>query len=68
MKETLAYKIVVDRIGCEKCGGGRTWTVVGPSGVGVSRSFELCDDASDLAADMNIAYRAGQKSAERSNA
>jgi len=63
------YTVEVDHGGCKHCGAGKTYTVVGPDGVAVGRSFGDKDDADDLAADMNQAWRLGlESSLERTEA
>jgi hypothetical protein len=53
------YHVEVETVGCEHCAGGRQWTVVDPDDVAISMSFELEEDADDIAVFMNIAYEAG---------
>lgn len=48
---------------CAHCGAGRTWDVVGPTGVALGRSFGDEEAASDLADDLSCAYLAGVRAA-----
>lgn len=54
------YFVEVDNNGCEKCGAGKTWTVVGPDGVAQGQSFENVEDAEALADALNGAFFAGR--------
>ncbi len=54
-----AYRVEVETDGCEKCGYGRLWAVVGPDGDALGRSFEDEEGAADLAEKLNAAYSAG---------
>lgn len=50
------YTVECDRGGCEICGSGATWTVVGPDGYALGQSFEDKEVAEDLAGYMNGAH------------
>jgi hypothetical protein len=54
------YFVEVDQNGCERCGHGKTWTVVGPDGVAHSQSFDDVEDAESLADALNGAFFAGR--------
>lgn len=62
MSERRPYVVEVDAEGCQRCGHGRTWTVVNFEDVAIGRSFGDKYDAEDLAHDMNVAYIAGHNS------
>jgi hypothetical protein len=53
------FFVEVDVNGCERCGHGKQWTVVGPDGVQIGQSFEDEELASEIAEYMNQGYRAG---------
>lgn len=54
------YHVEVDTGGCERCGHGKTWTVVGPDDMAHSVSWEDQEEAEDFARAMNCAYAAGR--------
>jgi hypothetical protein len=54
------YFIEVDSGGCERCAGGKTWTVIGPDGVAIGQSWEDEDHAADVADLMNQAFWQGR--------
>ncbi len=58
-----AYHIEVDDPGCEKCGHGKTYIVVGPDGVGGSTSHFDIEDAEHEAEILNVAYGLGAQRA-----
>jgi hypothetical protein len=53
------FRVEVDKGGCERCGHGTQWTVVGPDDVAIGQSFEDEELADDIAEYMNQGYRAG---------
>lgn len=53
------YTVEVDDGGCEKCGAGKTWVVVGPDGDAEGVSYDDYDDARYLASAMNAAFENG---------
>ena len=53
------FRVEVEESGCERCGHGTQWTVVGPDDVAISQSFEDQELAEDIAEYMNQGYRAG---------
>ncbi len=57
----IAYVVELDKQGCECCGAGNYWTVVGPDDVGISQSFADRCVAEDTAELMNSAFAAGRK-------
>jgi len=59
-KEEDPYFVEVDSNGCRHCGVGRTWTVIGPNGVGASRSWEDEEDAENFADSLNEAFWRGR--------
>lgn len=61
--EEEPYFVEVDLNGCAECGAGRHWTVVGPDGVAIGRSFADEEFTSSLADDLNAAYFAGRSAA-----
>lgn len=58
-----AYRVAVDDNGCEKCGRGKQWAVVGPDDTAESVMFSDEEDADALAAALNAAYNKGFVSA-----
>lgn len=54
------YHTAVDNNGCDKCGHGREYVVVGPNGDAGSQSFDNEEDAAALAAALNEAYFVGK--------
>lgn len=56
-----AYKIVVDKEGCQHCGGERTWTIEGPDEVCIGTSWGDEEFASDICDLMNMAFDAGKE-------
>lgn len=53
------FRVEVEKAGCERCGHGTQWTVVGPNEVAISQSFEDQELAEDIAEYMNQGFRAG---------
>lgn len=53
------YFVEVDVNGCERCGAGKTWTVVGPDGVAAGTSWKYVSDAEDFAEALNDAFYKG---------
>lgn len=58
-----AYSAEVDTPGCEACGLGARWNVVGPDDVATSTIYEDQELAEEVAEDLSAAYRAGQTDA-----
>ena len=63
MSDRAPYYIEVDSPGCEHCGLGARWNVVGPDDVATSTIYERQEDAEEVADDLSAAYRAGQTDA-----
>lgn len=61
-----AYRVEVEAGGCDHCGKGRLWTVVGPDDVAWGISWGSEEDARDWCDAMNAAYDEGRKVAEGS--
>lgn len=55
------YIVNVNSTMCKKCGEGQTWSVIGPDGLGMGKTFDDETDAWDFAANLNWAYEAGKK-------
>lgn len=53
------YFVEVDVNGCDRCGAGKTWTVVGPDLVAAGTSWECVSDAEDFAEALNDAFYKG---------
>ncbi len=53
------FFVEVEKNGCELCGHGKQWTVVGPDGVAIGQSFEDEELAADIAEYMNQGFHAG---------
>jgi hypothetical protein len=53
------FFVEVDVNGCDRCGHGKQWTVVGPDGVQIGQSFEDEELAEEIACYMNQGYRDG---------
>lgn len=53
------FVVEVDKSGCERCGHGAQWTVVGPGDVAIGQSFEDQELAEEIAEYMNQGFRAG---------
>lgn len=53
------FRVEVDKGGCERCGHGTQWTVVGPNETAIGQSFEDEELAGDIADYMNQGYRHG---------
>ena len=60
------YTVEVDKPGCDHCGTGCQWTVVGPDDVAIGQSFEDKELADDIADYMNMAFDAGKLAASGS--
>lgn len=67
-REDGPYRPEIDQPSCDHCGRGATWHVVGPNNVADGRSWENEDDAEDLAAALNEAYRRALGDAAARNA
>ena len=53
------FVVEVEKEGCERCGHGAQWTVVGPGEIAISQSFDDKELAEEIAEYMNQGYRAG---------
>lgn len=60
MSEKDAYFIEVETNGCERCGHGKLWAVVGPDGVAQATMYEEPEDAQALADALNEAFWRGR--------
>jgi hypothetical protein len=58
--EAKPYTVAVEDEGCDRCGHGRMWTIVGPDGYGFGQSWGDRETVEDLADYLNEAYEAGQ--------
>lgn len=58
------YFVEVDQNGCEKCGSGRTWSVVGPDGSALGISYGYEEDADEMAEALNESFDAGRKAGQ----
>jgi hypothetical protein len=58
------FTVELDKKGCERCGHGARWTVVGPGDIAISESFDDKELAEDIAEYMNQGYRVGCGGAE----
>jgi hypothetical protein len=58
--EPPPYTVTTDTPGCEDCGHGASWAVVGPGGVAESVSYDDIEDAEAMAAALNDAFQQGQ--------
>lgn len=56
------YMVEAEGSGCSKCGAGRNWTIVGPSGIAYHTAFDNKQAAQDIADDFNIVYEKGRRS------
>lgn len=56
------YCIEQDTPGCNECGEGATWWVIGPDGVASSISYGDKEEAEFLARALNAAYELGRQS------
>jgi hypothetical protein len=63
MKEQ--YFVEVDENGCSKCCNGRTWTIIGPDGDGVGKSFHDEEYAEEISEMLNRAYYFGKGGKKR---
>jgi hypothetical protein len=59
VEPTPAYAVERGARGCDHCGTGGTWDVIGPDDVALGTSFTFEDDAYELAGFMNMAFEAG---------
>ncbi len=59
MKKKKPYKVTVDNLGCEYCGEGRNYSVIGPDKALLGESFHFKADARVLANRLNDAYLEG---------
>lgn len=57
--EHEAYHVVKDKLGCEHCGAGRLWMIVGPDDFALGQVFTDQEDADDLARLLNAAHQFG---------
>lgn len=57
---TTPYRVEVDKDGCETCGHGRMWTIVGPDNVALGESWGDKEFVDDIAQLLNEAYDAGR--------
>jgi hypothetical protein len=55
------YHVEVENDGCKECGAYKRWTVVGPEDTAIGMSFEIQEDAEELAEMLNGAVNEGQK-------
>jgi hypothetical protein len=55
------YRVVQLTPGCEKCGRGATWQIIGPDDKLVGEVYVGRFDADEMADAMNRAYSAGRK-------
>lgn len=49
------YTVEVEQNGCERCGSGREWVVVGPDGIALGQTWSDKNEADELAERMNEA-------------
>jgi hypothetical protein len=58
------YYIELDanHMGCDHCGEGKQWLVVGPDEVAESTSYDCKEHAEDVAEKLSVAYRKGRAS------
>jgi hypothetical protein len=55
-----AYYVEPESDGCEKCGHGAMWNVVGPDGTAISITYGDREDADDMAEQLSRAYEDGE--------
>lgn len=60
-----AYRVEIEKTGCQHCEAGRMWDVIGPDEMALGISYSLKEDADDMAEYMNMAYERGQASGYR---
>ena len=53
------FRVEVDKGGCERCGHGTQWTVVGPDDCYINQSFENKELVEEIADYMNQGFSAG---------
>ena len=63
MGMSRAYRVEQQGRGCERCGHGNVWSVVGPDDIAHSVSWTEQQDAVDFAEAMNEAYEKGHAAA-----
>lgn len=51
-----AYRIEAEKPGCEHCGAGSQWCIVGPDEIALSTSWEDKSFAEDLCEELNLAH------------
>jgi hypothetical protein len=61
---TAAYAVEPESPPCNECGRDNGFVVVGPDGIALGITFDIVDDAEDLADHLNAAYELG-RAAER---
>ena len=54
-----AYHIEVDINGCDKCGSGRCWLIIGPDGYGGGQSYGEEEEADHICEMLNDAFDRG---------
>jgi hypothetical protein len=59
------YFIEIEKAPCDKCGGGKTWNVIGPNGQALSTSWSDEEHAQDVADECNSAFDLGRNSSGR---
>lgn len=57
--EDTPYRIDIDQQGCQTCNAGRTYTIVGPDGVALGRSWDDMNEALEWCDELNAAYNSG---------
>ncbi len=62
LTETQPFSVYLDAQGCEHCGDGDEWGVVGPGDVAESQTWSDKDEAESIAGDLNRAFELGQQS------
>lgn len=59
------YFVQQEAAGCEQCGGGRSWCVMGPDGIAESMTWDDAEEAAEQAELLNVAYTKGQNSVRK---
>lgn len=62
------YRVEVEHGGCETCGDGKQWCVVGPDDVALGITFGVKEDAEELADMLSDAYVMGKRDVEKETA